>query len=102
MNNLKSSCETFFAGSQSAEKSRRSIISLPTSIFLHSIRKTILSAQQLRYTGEKLSYYFSVESFKFLAPSKVCFMYDGPYELCEKVIAKHTRGLKLILIKEVP
>ncbi len=64
--------------------------------------KPPLSALQLCYTGEKLSYHFSVESFEFLTPSKICFTYDSPYKLCEKVIAKHTRGLKLILNKEVP
>ena len=90
-----------FAGSQSAQKSWLSHIS-PLNFFL-LLTPNHWSVRSYAIPGEKLSSYFSVESFNILAPSKSVSCTYGPYKkLCEKVIVKHTRGLKLILIKEVP
>jgi hypothetical protein len=37
--------------------------------------------QQLALQVEKLSCLVSIESFEFLTPLKMCFTYDGSYEL---------------------
>ena len=44
-------------------------------------------------------FYWIVE---FLTPSKICFTYDGPYKPRKSNRKKHTQGLKLKFIKEVP
>ncbi len=65
-----------FAGSQSAEKSRRSNMSW---FFIFS-QTNHWVFDSYAIPGEKLSYCFSVESFKILAPSKVCFTYVPPVQ----------------------
>ncbi len=70
--------------------------------FFYSFHKTNTECQQLFYTGEKLSCLTSIESLNFLTPFKICFTYDGLYNCVKSNRKKHTRGLKLILIKEVP
>jgi hypothetical protein len=70
--------------------------------FSHLFTNQPPSVSQLCYTGEKLSCLVSIESFEFLTPLKICFTYNGPYNCVKSNRKKHTRGLNLNLIKEVP
>jgi hypothetical protein len=69
-----------WAGSGSRVRKRPKMAWIQTPLLFYKPQ----SAQQLCYTGEKLSYYFSVELFEFLALSKVCFTYDGLYNCVKK------------------
>ncbi len=71
-------------------------------LFSQQFTKPSSSVRSFCYTGEKLSYLVSIESFDFLTPFKICFTYDGPYNCVKSNRKKHTRGLNLNLIKEVP
>jgi hypothetical protein len=70
--------------------------------FFYSFHNQPSSVRQLCYTGEKLSYLVSVESFEFLTPSKTCLRTTARTTVWKSNRKKHTRGLNLILIKEVP
>ncbi len=60
------------------------------------------SVRSYAIPGEKLSSYFSVESFNILAPSKSVSRMYGPYKRLCKSNRKNIHELKLILIKDVP
>ncbi len=75
--------------------------SLP-SIFFFQQFTHLQSVRSFAIQVEKLSYLVSIESFEFLTPLKISFTYDGPYNCVKSNRKKHTQGLNLNLIKEVP